>query len=191
MSAAPSKADLVRDAALALMAERGFHGTAMPDVARAAGVGVGTIYRHFRTKEEMANAVYRRCKEGFAEAVFSAGLPEGDRQAQFHGLWRRMADFARREPAAFRFLELHHHADYLDDASRAASDNVMAPAVAFLAQAAREGVVRPLPPPLLIAVVWGALVGLVKAGWKGDFALDDHSIALAAGCAWAAIAERP
>jgi AcrR family transcriptional regulator len=45
--------------ALRLFAERGIDGTAIPELAAAAGVGVGTIYRQFEDKGALVNAVYR------------------------------------------------------------------------------------------------------------------------------------
>jgi AcrR family transcriptional regulator len=41
------KREAILGAALELFAERGFHGTAVPQIADKAGVGAGTIYRYF------------------------------------------------------------------------------------------------------------------------------------------------
>ncbi len=41
------------EAALELFSQKGFHGTTMAQVAKKAGVGVGTIYQHFKNKEEL------------------------------------------------------------------------------------------------------------------------------------------
>jgi AcrR family transcriptional regulator len=58
----PMRADAVRNRALILdAADRVFarEGAAGPidDVARAAGLGIGTLYRHFPTKEDLVQAV--------------------------------------------------------------------------------------------------------------------------------------
>ena len=39
-----AKQDAILAAALQLFAQKGFHGTAVPDVAQLAGVATGTIY---------------------------------------------------------------------------------------------------------------------------------------------------
>lgn len=41
----------------------------LEEVARRAGVGIGTLYRHFPTREAVVEAVYRREVEHLAEAV--------------------------------------------------------------------------------------------------------------------------
>jgi len=41
----------------------------LEEIARRAGVGIGTLYRHFPTREAVVEAVYRREVEHLAEAV--------------------------------------------------------------------------------------------------------------------------
>jgi AcrR family transcriptional regulator len=41
----------------------------LEDIARRAGVGIGTLYRHFPTREHLVEAVYRRELEGLAAAA--------------------------------------------------------------------------------------------------------------------------
>ncbi|HEY6434410.1 MAG TPA: TetR/AcrR family transcriptional regulator [Acetobacteraceae bacterium] len=48
------------EAALALFTDRGFAATRLEDVAARAGIGKGTIYLYFPTKEELFRAVVRR-----------------------------------------------------------------------------------------------------------------------------------
>src|SRR5699024_3013660 len=43
----------VRNAAIALFADRGFHGTGIRDLAGAAGMSSASLYHHMTTKEEL------------------------------------------------------------------------------------------------------------------------------------------
>jgi AcrR family transcriptional regulator len=49
----------------------------LDDIAKQAGVGPGTLYRHFANRDELLEAVYKAEVEGLAETatVFSATLP--------------------------------------------------------------------------------------------------------------------
>jgi AcrR family transcriptional regulator len=51
--------------------------TSLDDVAKEAGVGPGTLYRHFPTREELLQAVYRSEMEKLAaaERKFSQNMP--------------------------------------------------------------------------------------------------------------------
>jgi AcrR family transcriptional regulator len=59
---------LLIDAAKAGFAEVGMN-VSMEEIARRASVGIGTLYRHFPTRDAVVEAVYRREVEHLAEAV--------------------------------------------------------------------------------------------------------------------------
>lgn len=48
---------LIREAALTLFSQRGFGNTTVADIAREAGVAVGTIYHYYKSKEDLLLAV--------------------------------------------------------------------------------------------------------------------------------------
>lgn len=73
--------DQVLDTAAALFAERGDE-VQMADVARAAGVGVGTIYRHFPTRRALIEAAAQRRFAEIMEYARRLSMPNPDvRQA--------------------------------------------------------------------------------------------------------------
>src|SRR5678809_1569510 len=100
---AGGKREAIVDAALELFVERGFFGTAVPEIADRAGVGAGTIYRYFESKEALVNEIYREQKLQFgriATVDFPATAPT---RQQFRVLWTRMAQFAIAHPGSFVF----------------------------------------------------------------------------------------
>ncbi|HEY0328973.1 MAG TPA: TetR/AcrR family transcriptional regulator [Rhodopseudomonas sp.] len=52
-------------------------GTSLEDIARQAGVGIGTLYRHFPTRDALVEAVYRAETQRLADAAteLAAGHP--------------------------------------------------------------------------------------------------------------------
>ena len=46
------------DAALKLFAHRGYHGTSIADIAKEAGVSKGLAYNYFKSKNELAEAIF-------------------------------------------------------------------------------------------------------------------------------------
>ena len=52
-----SKHQRIMDAALELFAMRGYQATTVPEIAKAAGVATGAIYRNFDTKEDLLNTL--------------------------------------------------------------------------------------------------------------------------------------
>jgi AcrR family transcriptional regulator len=78
--------EAVMSAAKELFAEQGVDAQ-MPDVARAANVGVGTVYRHFPTKDHLITALVGERFERIAE--------RGHRALEKAEPWDGIADFIR------------------------------------------------------------------------------------------------
>jgi len=95
--------------------------------------------------------------------------------------------FAKRHPEAFKFLELHHHAPYLDEGSREVEASVVAMADGFVEQNERAKVLRKAPKGVLAALVWGGVVGLVRASWEKRAELDPKSEVAFEAAIWSAI----
>jgi AcrR family transcriptional regulator len=181
----------ILDAGLRMFAERGYHGTSVPEVAEAAKVGVGSLYRYFASKDALVNEVYRDAKERLRTALFTPALPVLDAydadaaQRWFEELWRRLGAFATAEPDAFRFLEMQDHAPYLDAQSRQVELSVLAPLwLAGKRLHDRASGTAAAPVDVLIALLWGAFVGLVKAGRLGYLRVDDKAFARAGAACW-------
>jgi TetR/AcrR family transcriptional regulator, repressor of fatR-cypB operon len=174
-------------AALELFVERGYYGTAVPAVAVRAGVGAGTIYRYFRSKEDLVNELYRECKSALASHVLVGISQEAPPREQFHQLWVRLADFYRRNPNVFAFLELHHHVSYLDELSRLVEHRVLDMATSFILKLQHAKVLKPLASHLLMAIVYWSFVGLCRLDQESRLLLSDENLAAAEQCVWEAI----
>jgi TetR/AcrR family transcriptional regulator, repressor of fatR-cypB operon len=186
-SAMFEKREAILGAALGLFAERGFYGTSVPDIAQTAEVGAGTIYRYFASKEALVNALYQEQKRALGAALLE-GLDLGaPPRAVFRRFWQNAGGLGRANPTALQFLELHHHAPYLDDASRALEEEMLALAHGFIARAIEQQVFKAVPPALLMAIAWGSFRALVQGGCDGRIELSDTTIAQAEECVWEAI----
>lgn len=69
------------DAAVAVLAEHGYHEASTNRIAAAAGVSPGTLYGYFADKDDIVAAVIERVVDGFGEAIApslraAAALPE-------------------------------------------------------------------------------------------------------------------
>lgn len=181
------KREAILDAALELFAERGFHGTAVPLIAESAGVAAGTVYRYFESKEAIVNALYQQHKRALGQRILGRLSPAQSPREQFHAYWSALAAFARESPRAFEFLELHHHAPYLDDASRSIESGLVEMARARFRELQAQRVIKSAPAEVLMAIVYGAFVGIFKACGEGTLVLSDEAVAIAEQCAWEAI----
>ncbi len=181
------KRDAILAAALDLFVERGFFGTTVPEIADRAGVGAGTIYRYFDSKEALVNSIYREEKLRFAEDVIAGVHTVGPARELFRVLWMKMARFAAAHPKSFVFLELHHHARYLDDDSRAVEQRMLDLFTNVIVASQARGELKDGPPRLLMGIVMGAFVGVVRSCVEFERPIDSADWVLAEQCVWEAI----
>jgi TetR/AcrR family transcriptional regulator, repressor of fatR-cypB operon len=183
-----SKREAILDAALELFSERTFASTPMPELARRAGVGAGTIYRYFDSKDALVNALFQRWKTEMTEIV-SGDIPAGlTPREQFTHWWRGLWGFATEHPAAFLFLETHHHAAYLDAASRRVGAQLSDRAITYLREGQRLGAIRKGSPEVLMALVMGAFTGLVKSATEHNRPLTRSTLETSEDAVWALLA---
>ena len=186
---ASDKHQAILDAALQLFVERGFHGTAVPEVAKRARVAAGTIYHYFPSKEALVNALFRTWKEALARRVYMAFPPDAPPREQFDVMWRQMAAFALAHPQAVAFMELHHHRPYLDAESRALETQLKEFAKGVCQRGQAMGVFKPMDASLLIELLFGAFIGMMRANWESGVALTPEVIEGARAACWDLVAE--
>jgi hypothetical protein len=109
---------------------------------------------------------------------------------QFGVFFRRMAAFAASHKEAFTFLELQHHAPYLDAESRELETASLLLIRGFIERAQDKHEISAVAPEIIMSLAYGAVVGLVKAAQYGYFALEARVVGEAEQLMWEAIRHR-
>lgn len=162
MDAAVDKRDMILGAALALFVEKGFDGTAVPEIAARAGVGTGTLYRYFADKAGLVNALYRLWRGALDREALAPMPAHLTPEAQFALYWRRVLGWYRAHPGPARFLELQAHGAYLDGESRRLARAHPSALRAFLRAGMEAGTIARGAPEIFAALIQGAMVGLLR-----------------------------
>jgi AcrR family transcriptional regulator len=146
----------VERAAVELFAARGFDGVSIADIAAAAGVSQGALYRHYPSKEELAWVL-------FSTAYLRAGA-ELDRirtgAAEFEpALTAMIAHFCAlydEDPALFRFMLITQHGflPRIPSGSRTPVDAV----ADLVGDAVAKNRLKPVDPALGAAVIMGVIL---------------------------------
>jgi AcrR family transcriptional regulator len=156
---------LLIDAAKAGFAEVGLN-VSLEEVARRAGVGIGTLYRHFPSREAVVEAVYRREVEQLAEAVplLIETSPAGEALHQWMHLF---VDYIATKRLIAPSLQA---AASRTSALRATSAELIASAISTLVKhAVASGEVRKdIDPSDLLRALVGVSYGNPDAGWEAS-----------------------
>ena len=94
---------IILDAAYFLFAEKGYTKTTMRMLAGQAGVGLGTIFKHFPDKPSLLVAAYQ---EDLGKIIVEAfkSVPESGIKAQLLHITKRIYDFYANDPTFSRTL---------------------------------------------------------------------------------------
>jgi AcrR family transcriptional regulator len=187
---APPAADLTHQrlirAALELFSSRGYHDTTTAQIAKKAGVAEGTIYRHFPSKQQLLNEIYRAALRWAAKAVEDSGEAMAPR-ARLAVVAQGLVEGAVRDPAVVKLGLLDRHDPVLDDESRKTAREFRMALERVIAQGKADGAVRAgavdVWATVWLAVVSHALEKVVAKEWKPG----DAAVALVIEGAWEAI----
>ncbi len=96
--------DRLHQAALRLFAEKGVTQVTVTDLAQAAGVARGTVYKHFETVESLFEQVATKLTNELAARVLEASSQSNDPALRVSNGMRFFVRRAHEEPAWGRFL---------------------------------------------------------------------------------------
>ena len=188
------QADLTRQrlvrAALELFTAQGYHPTTTPAIARKAGIAEGTIYRHFKGKQQLLNELYRgaaRWATNLAREADGATAPPREKLARLGSL---LVDGAVREPAVTRLFFFQDYAALLDEPSRATAREFRGALERLLAQGKADGSVRSGGVDVLAAAWLGVLRVALERILVRDWGVASAGVQLCQESAWEAIAAR-
>ena len=166
MDPTPTRERLL-DAAAGLFLEQGYSGTSMDQVRQAAGVSNGSLYHHFPTKEELADALYVQTLHDFHAALLGAIRGDVTAEAGVKGLVRAYVAWVLKHPDRAALLHKLKRGGDVTDASAgisAANAQALGALVAWTEAQRAAGHMRDLPFHLWMALVFSPAMSLT-ARW--------------------------
>jgi AcrR family transcriptional regulator len=99
----------VERAAVDLFAARGVDGVSIADIAGAAGVSQGALYRHYPSKDELAAELFKLAYRRTGEELVAIGTTQCDFTARIGAMIAHFCALYDRDPALFRFMLIAQH----------------------------------------------------------------------------------
>ncbi|MGH7271234.1 MAG: TetR/AcrR family transcriptional regulator [Polyangiaceae bacterium] len=97
----------ILDAAEIVFAERGFHGARIQDIAERARIAVGTVYNHFKQKDDVLSALLEERMGALLERVRSASTDPRDFRPRLEARLARMFTYVEEHRAFFAIANEH------------------------------------------------------------------------------------
>ncbi|MBV6633452.1 MAG: TetR/AcrR family transcriptional regulator [Alphaproteobacteria bacterium] len=99
----------INQAALNLFAEQGVEATTTKDIAKAAGIAEGTIYRHYVSKDDLVWDLFSTNYVGFADRLDALAAEHSGLKFKLLVVIRHFCELFDNDPALYRFLLLVQH----------------------------------------------------------------------------------
>ncbi|MCI1851083.1 TetR/AcrR family transcriptional regulator [Schleiferilactobacillus harbinensis] len=160
-----TKGDAILEAALHLFATQGYAETNVPSIAKAAQVGVGTVYRYFKNKDSILNHLFQKVLAVFLSEIQEAVDEHADIQAQFSQLFDASAGLMLNYTPELQFMNLNVFNEVLDDDSRAARAKVITYYTDFLQHGQDAHIFVHSSPDVQLVLLYGSVQTMVSFLW--------------------------
>ena len=173
---------VILDAALKVLAENGFHGAPTSLIAQEAGVGVGTIYRYFRDKDELIRVLFREIQGRTYDRIFGDEQEELPLRERFILIFSRLLRFFLESPREFKFMEQYYYSPF---STREEGGDQKKDAVKRLLTSGREQqIIKDAPLPVLEAIAFGPVVALAKEHSNRNLPVDETMVRRTVEACW-------
>ena len=98
-------------AAIHIFVAKGIDGTTIKEIAREAGVAEGALYRHFKSKEELAWHLFSTHLNQFTAELMTRVYPESTAQARIGKFVQECFDAYESDRDLFTYLILREHSE--------------------------------------------------------------------------------
>lgn len=104
-AAQDDKARRIFDAALKVFSERGFHAAKMDEIATISGVAKGTLYRHFKSKEDLLDQLLSETSDEIVRELSTIFTGDGDVLGEIAAFIEQWVGFIEDNHVLYRLIQ--------------------------------------------------------------------------------------
>jgi AcrR family transcriptional regulator len=178
-------------AALAMIAEHGFHGAPIADIADRAGVGAGTIYCYFTTKDILITELFQQLHDKIYTRLLKGYEANKPHRERFIYLSTSLLHYFLANPLEFRFLEQYLSSPYSISFWQELSQGMEESGSYLYRRLFEEGVamqiMKDLSLNVFFALAFGPLLAMSREHILGFIVLDEVLITKTIKACWDAV----
>jgi len=157
------KKERILAAALELFTTRGFQDTPTALIAKTAGVATGTLFNHYRNKEQLINSLYLYCKQELSRCMaVEPGAGPHDFIHHLGVMWRNSIDYILAHPRVLLFFDQYSHSPYINQISKETGKSLFKLHGNLLIEGMNAGLIKDLPVELLHELTWSMIASTVR-----------------------------
>lgn len=171
------KRDKILSVTAELITEHGLQSTPMSLIAEQAGVGAGTIYRYFKTKEELVSAVYGDLVHEIGEATLAGYTATAPVKARFLRFWANLFQYFMQHPKQAALFDYLSTSPYMKpELKEQVFSDIFKTLAEIFTEAKEQQLMKEVPIDMASYFVYGALVFLAKKAATQNFAFSEAQV---------------
>ena len=148
------KKEMIIRTAIKLFVKQGFENTPTSQISKESGVATGTLFHHFKTKEDLINAAYLFVKK-LAMDWYSPPDSKLSIKEQIRLTWRAGIEFGFKHRDEMEFLNKFSNSAYITKLSREEGQSIMEPLAVIFEQGIKKGVLKRLDKMVIVYTYYG------------------------------------
>jgi AcrR family transcriptional regulator len=156
------KREALLNAALILFAELGFYGTTTSLISKKAGVAAGTLFFHFKTKEDLIDTLYCRIKSELAQAMSQSIDKRKNTTDNLHVTSRNAIIWGIANPEKLKFMELFAHSPFVSTSAYEEGVSQFSFFEELIKDGIEKGDICDVTPPIILGILASTLLGLAN-----------------------------
>lgn len=187
-----NKRDAILEATLNLLANKGFHGFSIKQVADQAGVAAGTVYLYFADREDLISQLQTAITEKVGEHIFA----QHDHQQSLFDQYRQFCLsfwklFQQQPQILLSKAQFDHLPPDKQSEKYEKAKVILSPLMEFLERGRREQVMKDFPDEVLFSLAFESIFALARKHMLGLVAIDHAKLERIIVACWDAVARKP
>ncbi len=140
-----NKKQHILETSLALFVENAYENTPTSAISKAAQVATGTLFHHFKSKQQILDQLYIDCKQSLKTALSSNLQTAKDSRGLLFLMWFNYVKWATENPNMFKFLKRYSESTAISVDARAMVDNTYHELLQLIKKSKEDELLAKLP----------------------------------------------
>ncbi|MCP4220248.1 MAG: TetR/AcrR family transcriptional regulator [bacterium] len=138
--------------AMKLFIAKGFHGVPTSLIAKEAGVATGTLFHHFKTKEELINKIYTTVKVKLMAAIYSNLEGIESIRGRIRRIWLNSMRWYMAHPEHLAFMNQFYTSPFITAITREETMHHLKPFYSIIEEGKRLEIVKDIPDDFMVDI---------------------------------------
>jgi AcrR family transcriptional regulator len=154
--------DKILKSALKLFTKQGIDKTSTQQISDDVGIASGTLFVHFKTKQELIDAIYLSIKKKSFDSLIEAFNPDAPAEVGVKTIARHFINYYLKHYREFLYLGLVEIDPQISKEALAASKEEYAAATQIIKRWIQSGYLKDVDVALLHDVTWSSISAIVR-----------------------------